>query len=708
MRQFHILLVEDEESTRDAYSQLLQEAGHQVSAVEGYEQAMALIGGSFDLALVDVVLDGKSGLDLLKVIRDRQPELPTIMVSAYADKENVLESLHLGAVDYLEKPIQPRLLLETVKSWVGLRLNHSLKDWHAVFQQLRESELNIHRAYDRLNFVLVSTAAVIYAANASKACHINFISSNVEKMCGFEADDFTGDPNFWLSRVHPDDREHVQSELRRVLNQRENHFEYRFRHKDGHYLWISDHIRLEKNRDGQPEFLGFWVDVTDRRQAEEQVRQMAYYDPLTGLPNRSLFYDRLKQAIAQASRNRTSMAVLFMDLDYFKPINDELGHEYGDHALGEVGKRLQSCVRGADTVARIGGDEFSIILGEISSESAACLVAEKVIATIKEPMLLKDAQYTLGISIGICITAPDHDDMESIVRMADDAMYQAKTSGRNRYCLYQVTGHDLPGELNESLQLERALRRALEREEFQIYYQPKVDLKDGRITGMHALLRWNSPDAGLVMPGTFVPLAIRTGLIVPIGEWVLRQACRHNASWQSEGLPIVPVSVNITGEQLRRREFIPMVERVLEETGLAAEMLQLEISEGDLMQFGVSGIESLNELSEMGIKITVDNFGTGFFSLQALRSLPIHELKMNRSLVSLIGQGDDKKSIANAIIAMGHILKHQVVAEGVETRDQLDFLREHESDGMLGYLSSPPVPVEEVARQLKGQKFDLG
>ena len=707
MEQFHVFLVEDEESVRETYGQLLKGAGHKVSNASNYEQAIAMLDDDIDLVLVDVVLNGKSGLDVLKAIRERHPELPVIMVSAFADKENVLESLHLGAVDYLEKPIRPEMLLKTVESWVGLRLDHSLKDWHTVFQQLRASELNIQRAYDRLNFVLVSTAAVIYAASASEGCPINFISGNVEKMCGFEAGSFTGDSHFLLSRVHPDDQEYVKSELKRVFDRGENHFEYRFQHKDGHYIWISDHVRLEKNREGESEVLGFWVDATNRRRAEEQVRQMAYFDPLTGLPNRSLFYDRLRQAIAQASRNRSSMAVMFMDLDFFKPINDELGHEYGDQALVEVGKRLQHCVREADTVARIGGDEFSIILGEISSESAACMVADKIIASIMEPMMLKEHQYSLGISIGIYISAPDHDDAEAIMRMADDAMYQAKSSGRNRYCLYQATGHELPEELNRSLQLERSLRQALERGEFQVYYQPKVHLKDGRITGMHALLRWESPDAGLVMPDTFVPLAVKTGLIVPIGEWVLRQACQQNAAWQAEGLPVVPVSVNIASEQLRRRDFVPMVQRVLDETGLASDMLQLEISESDLMQFGATGIEALNELNELGIKITVDNFGTGFFSLQALRSMPIHELKMNRSLVQLISQGEDKKSIANAIIAMGHILQHQVVAEGVETKDQLDFLREHDSDGMLGYLSSPPVPVEQVAEQLRNQRLDI-
>ena len=519
------------------------------------------------------------------------------------------------------------------------------------------------------------------------------------------------EPSFKLlmACVHPDDR----TEIRRLIARSIRMLipfsaDFRIVRPSGKERWVHGQGQDHSSGKGNQLWCGTVQDITERKQIENQVRQKAYFDPLTGLPNRSLYYDRLKQAITQASRNRSAMAVMFMDLDYFKPINDELGHEYGDQALVEVGKRLQQCVRGADTVARIGGDEFSVILGEIASESASCMVAEKIIGAIKQPMMLKGNQYTLGISIGISITAPEHnDDAESVMRMADDAMYQAKTSGRNRYCLYQTAGHEIPDELNEALRLERALRQALEREEFQIYYQPKVHLQDGRITGMHALLRWNSPENGLVMPDTFVPLAIRTGLIVPIGEWVLRQACRQNAAWQHDGLPIVPVSVNITADQLRSSDFVSMVLHILDETGLGTGMLELEISEDDLMQHGPSSQESLRKLNQAGIKITVGNFGTGFFSLQTLRSLPIHELKINRSLVGLLGQNEEKKSIANAIIAMGHILNHQVVAEGVETRDQLDFLREHESDGMLGYLTSPPVPVEEVTEQLKNQRLNL-
>ena len=520
------------------------------------------------------------------------------------------------------------------------------------------------------------------------------------------------EPSFkaFIECVHPDERVDIRQLIARSIRIVQPFSkDFRIIRPDGEMRWVHGEGQTRPGDERHREWFGTIQDITERKQAENQVRQMAYYDPLTGLPNRSLFYDRIKQAIAQSSRSRTSMAVLFLDLDYFKPINDELGHEYGDEALTEIGKRLQQCVREVDTVARIGGDEFSIILGEVSSESAACLVAEKIITSVMAPMVLKEAQYSLGISIGICITtSKQDDDVESIMRMADAAMYQAKTSGRNRYCVYQATGHDISDELNEALQLERSLRRALEKDEFEIFYQPKVDLKDGQIIGMHALLRWNSPDSGLILPDTFVPLAVRTGLIVPIGEWVLRQACSQNAAWQAEGLQIVPVSVNTTAEQLKRGDFVAMVSNILSESNLDAEMLQLEISESDLMQYGISGIEVLDKLSELGIKITVGNFGTGFFSLQALKSLPIHELKMNRALVKHIHQKDDKESIAHAIIDMGHTLSHQVVAEGVETEDQLGFLRKHESDGMLGYLTSPPVPSNEVAKQLKNRKLGFG
>jgi len=711
VKKSKILIVEDQKSIREAYRDFLELAGFLVCTAEDYNQAIALIDASLDLALLDIQLDGKSGLDVLTYIRDSHPDCPAIMMSGFADKENTLKALRQGAVEYLEKPINPHDLVHSINRWLEFRdlqqANQRLQDFQAIHQRLQENEMQIRMANERLNFLLTSTNAVIYASEISAHHATTFISANVTRMCGHDAAAFTSDPGFRMACIHPDDLEYVRKELKRGLEQGFNRFEYRFQHKDGHYFWVGDEIRVEQNPSGKPEFMGFMVDVTQQKESEEIIRQMAYTDRLTGLPNRSLYYDRLKQAIAQARRKQATIAVLFMDLDYFKPINDELGHEWGDQALIEAGRRLQGCIRETDTVARIGGDEFSIILGDIDSEQAACYMADKIIACIQEPMILNDVRYVLGISIGICIESCDYSGVETFMRLADDAMYHAKATGRNRYYIYRGSGEGLPDTLSNELGLEKALRQAIENNELVLYYQPKVDLTHGLITGTHALLRWDRGDAGMVMPDQFLPLANKTGLIVPIGEWALRNACAQNRAWQDSGLPIVPVSVNVAAEQLKHADYSKLVARALEENNLGADMLQLELSESDLMQHGPAVLQSLNELSDLGVKITMDNFGAGFFSLQTLKALPVHELKIHRSLISQFGQKGDNGQIAKAIIAMGHILNHQVVAEGVETNDQMHFLREHASDGMLGYLSSPPVPADAIARQLKNRKSML-
>ncbi len=711
MHPSKILIVDDYKQLRDLYAEYLENAGFIVCKAETYDQAIEQIDSSISLALLDVKLKGESGLDVLTYLRKQQPTCPAIMMSGHADKKSTIEALRQGAVEYLEKPINPHELVHSIQHWLDYHAvkqeNARLQDFQVMHQRLQENEQQIRMANERLNFLLTSTSAVIYASDVSEHYATTFISNNIARLCGHEAGAFTNSPGFRLECVHPDDAEHVKTELQRGLKHGSNRFEYRFQHKDGHYFWVGDEIRVEKNSNGQLEFLGFLSDITQHKHSEEKIRQMAYTDLLTGLPNRSLYYDRLKQAIAQSHRNQTKMAVLFMDLDYFKPINDELGHAWGDKALIEVARRLQHCIRETDTVARLGGDEFSIILGDIESEEAACMVAEKVIDLIQQPMILKNTQYVLGVSVGINLNTHEYRNVEAIMRLADDAMYQAKELGRNRYCIYRDSDLEISNEINQELKLEKALRQAISNSELIIYYQPKVDLKNGLITGTHALLRWNNAESGIILPDQFLPLANKTGLIVPIGKWVLQHACAQNRQWREMGLPIVPVSVNVTAEQLKHADFSTLVAQVLSENNLDADMLQLEISESDLMQHASEVLMSLNKLDALGVKITIDNFGAGFFSLQSLKSMPVHELKMNRSLVHQIGQGGDSGQIANAIIAMGHILNHQVVAEGVETDDQLQFLRQHDSDGMLGFLSSPPVPADTIAEQLKSMKSML-
>lgn len=711
MKQFKILIVEDQRSLREAYAKFLEHAGFLVCMAEGYEDARPQIDTSIDLALLDVQLVGKSGLEILKLIRKLYPNCPVIMMSGYADKKNTLEALRQGAVEYLEKPVNPHELVRTVKHWLDFRTliqeNQRLQDTQAIHQRLKENEAQIRKTNERLNFLLTSTAAVIYAADISENFATTFISDNVERLTGYSAEAFTSDPNFRMDCIHPDDLERVRNELNGAIKSGVHRLEYRFQHRDGNYFWVADEVRVEKDSQSHLEFLGYMADISQRKQTEEKIKTMAYNDLLTGLPNRSLYYDRLKQTIAQSRRNKTIMAVLFLDLDYFKPINDELGHEWGDRALVEVGKRLKSCIRETDTVARIGGDEFSIILNDIASEKNACQIADKIIACTLQPMVLKQRQYVLGISIGICMESHQYGSVETIMRLADDAMYQAKQLGRNRYCIHRDSDSNAMSALSEELKKEKALRQAIVNNELVIYYQPKVDLKEGEITGMHALLRWNRGAAGIVLPDQFLPMANRTGLIIPIGEWVLRKACQQNSTWQKQGLPTVPISVNITSEQLKHPRFTQFVADTLMAYDLSPDMLEVEISEYDLMQHGTSNIDSLNRLNELGIKITIDNFGAGFFSLQSLKAMPVHELKINRSLVKQIGAESDSSEIANAIIAMGHILNHQVVAEGVETADQLEFLRQHDSDGMLGYLSSPPVPADEIAQHLKRRQLEI-
>lgn len=712
VKQSKVLIVEDQQSIREAYGELLEQAGFLVSTANGYDSAITLIDDSIDLALLDIQLVGKSGLEILSYIRKQQPACPVIMMSGYADKVNTIEALRQGAVEYLEKPVNPHELVHSVKHWLDFRdlklENQRLQDFQAMHQRLQESEAQVRNINERLNFLLTSTAAVIYASDISEHYTTTFISDNIERLSGYPAETFTAEPDFRLECVHPDDLVMVRNELKLARDRGNSRFEYRFQHKDGHYFWVGDEVRVERNRNGQLEFLGFMADISEHRQNEDKITQMAYTDLLTGLPNRSLYFDRLKQAIAQAHRNHTTMAVLFMDLDYFKPINDELGHEWGDQALIEVGRRLQSCIRETDTLARIGGDEFSIILSDIASEPAACRIAEKIIACIQEPMLLNHSSYILGISIGICIESSDYSDAETFMRLADDAMYQAKEAGRNRCCVYRDSGDTTMQGLHTELDLEKALRQALINNELVVYYQPKVDLREGLIIGTHALLRWDRGSEGMLLPAQFLPLANKTGLIVSIGEWVLRQACAQSRSWLDAGLQVVPVSVNVTAEQLRHPDFSQLVTNILDECGVAANLLELEISEGDLMQHGPFVAQGLHDLSDMGVKITMDNFGSGFFSLESLKAMPVHELKMDRSLIGKIGQAGDNGQIANAIIAMGHILDHPVVAEGVETHEQLSFLRDHNTDGMLGYLSSPAVTADEITSHLSKRASLLG
>ena len=443
----------------------------------------------------------------------------------------------------------------------------------------------------------------------------------------------------------------------------------------------------------------YFRDITDRKTAEERVQYLAYYDALTGLPNRTLLQDRLTKALASARRQKDKVALLFLDLDRFKDINDSFGHALGDLLLQEVAKRLERCVREQDTVARLNvarlnGDEFLIVLTGVKDISDAAVAAKRFMDTMTVEFAVQGHSLGMTCSLGISIFPEHGADSETLIKNADAAMYCAKNQGRNNF---QFFAEDMNAQIVERLTLESNLRLALERKEFFLVYQPQMDIGTGRITGLEALLRWQHPELGLVPPDRFIGIAEHSGLILRIGEWVLRTACSQARKWQDEGLFAVPVAVNVSAVQFRQEDFSKLIGRVLLETGLASQYLELELTESLLLSDADVTFSVLQELRAIGLKLAIDDFGTGYSSLSYLKRFPISKLKIDRSFIRDVALNPDDAAITTAIIAMAKQLKLKVIAEGVEDEAQLSFLRENHCDGIQGYYFCKPLAVDAVA-----------
>ena len=463
------------------------------------------------------------------------------------------------------------------------------------------------------------------------------------------------------------------------------------RRKDGdtYPIWVS--ISSVKNARGQlTHYLLVFSDITERKEAERQIYRLAYYDALTGLPNRSLLFSLLEQALAEAQRGQGHGAILFIDLDRFKNINDSFGHAAADALLKEVARRLQAALREEDVVSRLGGDEFVVALFDISRREDATLVADKLLESLAEPYQVDRHEVLLTASIGIAIFPDDGREAETLLRNADTAMSRAKQNGVGQL----FYSNEMNQRTFERLKLEGKLRRALDRDEFRLYYQPQVDLASGRIVGAEALIRWHHPELGLLAPNDFIPLAEETGLIVPIGDWVIDTACAQSRAWVDTGFPALTVAVNLSPRQFRPG----LPQRVIEllaQHQLPGEHLELEITESMLMHNSEQVIDMMQQFQEAGITLALDDFGTGYSSLAYLKRFPIDNLKIDRSFVSGIPHDGDDSAIARAIVSMAKNLRLGVIAEGVETDEQLGFLKEAGCDEIQGYLFSPPIPAEE-------------
>ena len=474
------------------------------------------------------------------------------------------------------------------------------------------------------------------------------------------------------------------------------------RSKSGETFTCLMTVNAVRNEEGEPtHFVHLSTDISRLKEVEAQLRQLALFDPLTGLANRDLLHDRLQQALYESARDQTQAALILLDLDNFKDINDTLGHPSGDRVLSQVGERLRERTRHSDTVARMGGDEFIIVLRNVADSECVAVVAQEIVASLSRPFVLEDRKVYLTVSLGIALYPLDGRDKDELIRKADTAMYHAKGGGKNRYQFFTA---EMNRRVQERLALQTDLRRALEQNEFVVYYQPKINLETSEVTGVEALVRWQKPDNGLVPPAVFIPLAEETGLIVPIGERVLQLASSQVKAWQRQGIPLLPVAVNLSAIQLREEGLAATVRNLLRESGLEPDALELEITESALMQESEKAIAILKTLRETGIQITMDDFGTGYSSLSYLKRFPICCLKIDRTFIAEVMSNSDDAEIIRAIIAMAHRLRLRVVAEGVETAEQLAFLRQEGCDEAQGYYFARPMPADEFPRWYQSRR----
>jgi diguanylate cyclase (GGDEF)-like protein/PAS domain S-box-containing protein len=497
----------------------------------------------------------------------------------------------------------------------------------------------------------------------------------------------------------PEYREPFRVFAEKVLQGEKGEMEFEIVGLKGTHRWLESHaVSLPNEQGGPPFLLSITRDISERKQVERRLKQMAHFDSLTDLPNRVQFIERLEQAMADADRHERLVGVVFLDLDRFKYINDSLGHEKGDILIREVAVRLSGAIRRGDTVARLSGDEFALVLADMGHVDDAVYVAQKILDVFRQPFRVAGHELFVTASMGITLYPFDDRGAQDLLRNADVAMYRAKETGKNTYQFYVA---EMTAMATERLSLENDLRSALERGELSLHYQPIADCKNGRLLGMEALLRWKHPVRGMISPALFIPLAEETGFIIPIGEWVLRTACEQCRAWHRQGFPSLYIAVNLSARQFHQRDLAASIYGILQETGLNPAFLGLELTEGLIMQQAESSVVTLRELKAMDIRISIDDFGTGYSSLGYLKRFPIDVLKIDQSFVRDIPGDTDDAAIASTIITMAHSLGLKVVAEGVETAAQLKFMREHGCDAMQGYHLSKPLPAEQFEAFLK-------
>lgn len=666
-----LLVAEDDPVVRLMLTRFLQRHGFQVVAVENGSAAVAEFDRQHpEMVLLDARMPDMDGFTACAEIKKRPfaATVPILMITALNDDQSVDQAFQAGAVDFITKPIHWAILRN--------RVHYLLKSSRAD-QQLQLAAKILENTTEGV--VVTDASGVIHSVNPAFSRITGYASQEVVGETMSLVKSGRHDAEFyrrlWIS-LHETGR--WQGE---IWNRRQN--------GEVFPQWLS--INAIRDQTGKvSHYVGIFADLTAIKESEEHLVYLAGHDAVTDLPNRIFFQERLHRTLAE-SRPGDGTGVLVMDLDRFKMINDTVGHDVGDLILIQVAKRLFSCVPTVGTLARMGGDEFGVIFPRLPHPQDAAHVAQAFLDILAEPFEIAQYRLFLGASIGISVHPVDGSDVKTLVKNAEAAMYHAKQQGRNNFQFYQDE-HNVSS-LNRML-LESSLRNALTAAEFVLHYQPQVDLNSGRVIGAEALIRWLHPERGMVAPGEFIPVAEETGLIVPIGRWALETACRQAREWQSRGYDL-RVAVNLSGIQFKQPDFIALVADTLRHTNLGSHLLELELTESIAMGDVEETLHILNELNLMGLQLAIDDFGTGFSSLSYLKRFPIHVLKIDQSFVRNCTHDPDDAVIIRTVIGLAHSLNLKVIAEGVETVEQLEFLRAHRCDEIQGFLYSRPLPPAE-------------
>ena len=703
-----ILLVDDKPELLSSLHQLVTLYGYEADKALGGTEAMEFLKQKrFDVVLLDLIMPGISGHDILDFVSREKLACKVIVVSGDASFSGVKHALHCGAFDFVKKPYEPGELISTMET--ALRQCQLESQNLLMEEQLQESE-SLHR------FIVNSSPDLVYMLDRN-GC-FTFINDRIDTLLGYTKDELIGKHYSELvDDDHLEQASHTFNERRtgeRAAHNVEMRLKSRLTRRGSRFshsqnIWVeltAEGIYSDPKERTRDKFVGTYGtarDISERKEHEQQINFQAYHDLLTHLPNRALLKDRLNLGIAQARRNKRKLAVMFLDLDRFKLVNDTLGHSMGDRLLKAVANRLQSCLRRGDTLSRFGGDEFTLLLPEVRTRDDVVVIASKILDRLNSPFVIDGHELFVGASIGIAMYPEAGDTGETLIQNADIAMYHIKGRGKNGY---QFFSEEMNHKFSTRLTTERELRNGLAHGELRVYYQPQVSLSTGRIAGVEALVRWQHPARGVVEPIEFLPVAEETGLITQIDEFVQQQAFEDVAGWRRAGLGDINLSVNLSTTQLEQESFVERFTSMLEASGLEPSAVKLEITEHTLMQDMEVIIPKLKEMRKRGLCIAVDDFGTGYSSLSYLQQFPISTLKVDRTFVSDIRADNSDASIINAIVAMARGLNLELIAEGVENRTHLKYLRSQGCSEAQGFIFSRALPAQEVVELLRNNAFE--